>query len=184
MRPLQLKPAKYSQVNRDKKGQQKSPLPPKQLALEDLPLRIDQDWLVDFIHSDTGELHCFIKSQPQTLNDGQGETTFQVILDAAKIRFKTTSNIDLSYPNTGVVIRGDITRRIALDGIEKKTTAIIDKNIPAILALLRQAQHLDVYLGFWPTWPLTDTKRISITLNNFPRAQASWAACNRLITGE
>lgn len=154
------------------------------LSLQNLPQRIDDTWSIDLKQAGKPTAHCVLLSEPQTLNDSQGMTTFKVMLDAAKIRFQTASNIDLSYPNTGVVISGKTTQRIGLDGLERDTTAIINKDMPTVLAALREANQMDVYLGFWPTWPMTETKRISIAINNFAQAEATLSACNKLISGE
>lgn len=154
------------------------------LSLQNLPQRIDETWSIDLQQAGKPTAHCVLLSEPQSLDDGQGMTTFKVMLDAAKIRFQTASNIDLSYPNTGVVISGKTTQRIGLDGLERNTTAIINKNMPTVLAALREANQMDVYLGFWPTWPMTETKRISIAINNFAQAEATLSACNELISGE
>lgn len=154
------------------------------LNLQALPQRINETWTVDIRQADKPSAHCILLSQPQTLDDGQGTTTFKVMLDQAKIRFQTASNIDLSYPNTGVVITGKTTQRIKLDGLERETTAVINKNVPAVLAALREANQMDVYLGFWPTWPMTETKRISMAMNDFAQAEATLKACNQLVSGE
>lgn len=159
-------------------------IPAPRVNLQTMPQRIDETWSLDLAQAGSSKSHCVLQSQPQTLDDGQGKTTFKMMLDEAKIRFQTASNIDLSYPNTGIVITGKTTQHIALDGIEKETTAVIQKNLPAVLSALRNAQRMDVYLGFWPTWPMTETKRISITMNNFAQAEAALAACNKLLSGD
>jgi len=152
-----------------------------QFSLQDLPLAIDSHWQLA-LQGVPGK--CSLESQAYTMEDGQGGTTFKVMLNQEKLRFKTTSNIDLSYEGDGLwVNNGANAQRFEFDTLEGQTNAVIDSKLTTVFEQLRQARSLEVHIGFWPTWPKTQTYSQRIPVENFAKAEALLKQCNQLVSG-
>jgi len=151
-------------------------LPPALAAMTaaDLPYNfgvwtLERNW--DNQHPDT----CRLISNKIPLSDGYEETTLraEVLLDAINIH--TGSNIDLSYENSGIQL-GDA-ELVPYSKLMGEISATVEGGFTDELAL---GGEMTVNIGFWPTWPKTETQQVVIPLSDMDKALAAMFACNHL----
>lgn len=148
-------------------------------SLEQLPMTIDGHWTLA-LHTKSGvKPVCALTQSVRSMSDGQGGTPLELILMRDQIRIATKSNIDITYPDDGLKIDGDPV--VALDKVENESTAVIETDVAQIIQRLRTARRLDVFLGFWPTWPVTETHRQALKVDQFVKAEAMLAKCETLL---
>jgi len=152
------------------------PLP--QIALESLPLQFD-NWTLDqkSILLDR-QLHCVLSSNKLKLEDGAGGTPFYLQITDQGVVAVTKSNIDLKYPDTGLQI--DTNSRIQVDRTISETAVVFEKNSSTLINQFRLGKLATVTLGFWPSWPMTQSYQAQIDLKSFPKAYQALLACNQL----
>jgi hypothetical protein len=103
----------------------------------------------------------------------------QVLLTLKSIYVSTSSNIDLSYPQTGIRIGAGVLR--PFDKLAGETTAVVSgDDVATLYARMTRSPDLVVRLGFWPTWPVTETREASYALGDFQTAVMALRACNRM----
>jgi len=142
--------------------------------LSSLPLSIQGQWTLD-----RDESRCTLQSAIQRVEDGQGGTRISLWLTATEMSFLTESDIDLSYTGTGITIDGG--RHFDLETVERRTNPSFSKQRSALLGAMKNAQTLELSLGFWPSWPVTHTYSVSFPLQHFATAYAAWESCNTLL---
>lgn len=113
------------------------------------------------------------------MDDGQGGTRASLWLTANELTVQTESDIDLSYSGTGISI--DSGRHFALESVQRRTNIAFSKQRSALLAAMKSGQTLELTLGFWPTWPVTQTYSARFPLQHFASAYAAWETCNTLL---
>ena len=130
---------------------------------------LERNW--DNQHPDT----CRLISDKFPLSDGYEDTTLraEVLLDA--INIYTGSHIDLSYENSGIQI-GDA-ELVPYSGLMGETNATVEGGFTDQLAL---AGEMTVNMGFWPTWPKTETQQVVIPLPDMNMALAAMFTCKNL----
>lgn len=148
-------------------------------SLEQLPITIDGHWTLA-LHTKPGvKPVCALTQSVRSMPDGQGGTPLELILMRDQIRIATKSNIDITYPDDGLKIDGDPV--VALDKVENESTAVIETDVTQIIERLRTARRMDVFLGFWPTWPVTETHRAVLKVDQFVKAEVMLAKCETLL---
>ncbi|HVL00711.1 MAG TPA: hypothetical protein VM553_12905, partial [Dongiaceae bacterium] len=145
------------------------------VSLDNLPLSIQGQWTLD-----RSESRCVLQSSVQKMDDGQGGTRVQLVLSPSELTFTTESDIDTSYKGTG--IRIDSSNVFPLETIERRTNLAFSRQRSALLSAMKNGQNLELALGFWPTWPVTQTYTVNIPLQHFASAYAAWETCNKLLS--
>ena len=140
-----------------------------------MPLTIRDQWVLD-----RSESQCFLKSAPVRMEDGQGGTRVTLHIAPGSLSINTESDIDLSYTGTGINIDGS--RHFGLETVDRRTNLSFSKQRQAILASMQSGRDLQVTLGFWPTWPVTQTYSVHIPLTHFATAMNAWETCNQLLS--
>ncbi len=150
------------------------------LDLESLPLSFGTQWSLDRrLNPVTKKTQCILTSETVNIPDGYATTDVQVLLTFDSIYVSADSNIDLKYPGTGIRIGEDTLH--PFDRLFKETTAIVSgDDVPALYARMASSPGMVVSLGFWPTWPITETRSVSYTLADFQTAILALRACNRM----
>jgi len=150
------------------------------LDLESLPLSFGNQWVLDRRPNPvTSETQCILTSEAVNIPDGYDKTRIQVLLTLDSIYVNSESNIDLSYPQTGIRIGTDPLR--PFDKLTGETTAIVSgDDVSALYIRMASNPDLVVRLGFWPTWPVTETREASYSLEDFRTALMALRACNRM----
>ncbi|MAR91257.1 MAG: hypothetical protein CML06_10350 [Pseudomonadales bacterium] len=145
---------------------------PVTFTLEQLPITIGGHWIL----SANGQ-RCNLRSKPVPLADSAGGTQATLVVSTDQWRLDTGSDIDLSYPGTGLTL--DSGRQFTFSGLQGATNVVIQAPPGELVQALSGAGSLQVALGFWPTWPQTETHSASIPIADFPRAYASWKLCQQ-----
>lgn len=145
------------------------------VSLDHLPLSIHGQWTLD-----RNESRCVLHSTVQKMEDGQGGTNVQLQLSPTELTFTTQSDIDLSYTGTGIRIDGGTP--FALENVERRTNLAFSRQRSALLGAMKTGQSLELSLGFWPTWPVTQTYSARFPLQHFASAYAAWETCNKLLS--
>ncbi len=144
-----------------------------------LPLNFGDTWFLDRNKDKiSNTTRCLLSSQTKNFNDGYSDAQISLQLTANTLLIKTKSSIDLTYPDIGLFI--DQNKPFPLENIYKETSILIKKNIEQITSQLRNGEQLTVKLGFWPTWPKTETRSIDFSISDFNEAYQSFLACEKL----
>jgi len=145
-----------------------------------LPLPFGRQWVLDRrLNPVTKEIQCMLASEVVNIPDGYDRTNVQVLLTLDSIYVSTDSNIDLSYPQSGIRIGASTLR--PFDKLAGQTTAMVSgDDVSALYARMTSSPDMVVSLGFWPTWPVTETREASYSLEDFQTAVMALRACSRL----
>lgn len=149
--------------------------PPIQFSLDQLPLTIHNTWILS-----GGQDACSLKTVPVKMEDGAGKTPVFLQLSSASWLLSTKSDIDLSYSNTGLFFDNGI--HIPLESLEKDTKIRFTEQKDKLTEALKTATSMQVTLGFWPTWPVTEPHTHTLPVAHFPQALAAWETCNQRIS--
>ncbi|OZG73296.1 hypothetical protein BTA51_12545 [Hahella sp. CCB-MM4] len=141
---------------------------------EDLPYdfgtwTLERNW--DNQHPDT----CRLVSSMHKISDGYELTNIraEVLLDG--INIYTGSNIDLTYENSGIQI--DSLSLVPYSGLIGESNATVQGDFTEMLA---NAGEMTVNLGFWPTWPKTETQQLVLPLEDMRLAIPAMLNCKNL----
>jgi len=149
-----------------------------QIALESLPLQFE-NWTLDHNTSLLDKkLSCVLNSASTTLEDGAGGTPFFLQVTSKAIVAFTKSNIDLQYPDTGMQI--DLNPIVVVDRRLNETSAVFENKVNTLIEQFKQGQQATVTLGFWPSWPMSQSYQALIDLTAFPQAYQALLACNQI----
>ena len=149
------------------------------VTLESLPMTFGNQWTLDRAPNPiSGKTECILTSESVNIFDGYEQTDVQLYLTSGAIFAKTQSNIDLSYPETG--LRVDSSGLRAFEKVAKLTNAVISSDVDGVLASMVPGQQVVVRLGFWPTWPMTSTREVIFQLEGFPEALRGLQACEEM----
>lgn len=144
------------------------------VTLETLPLKIADEWTL----SASGDF-CTLSTLPVRFDDGQGMSRLQLVFTSQNWLVKTQSDIDMSYSGTGLTV--DEGRHFPLEQLVRDTDLMFTKDYAAMTQAFMEARSLSITLGFWPSWPVTETKTITLSLQHFARAHRAWKLCQSLI---
>lgn len=148
--------------------------PAIEVTLEALPMTIRGQWML----SASGDA-CSLSSMPIPFDDGQGMSKLQLVLTTQHWLVKTQSDIDLSYSGTGLTVDDD--KYFPIDRLVRESDLMFTKEYAAITDAFIAGKSLRVTLGFWPTWPVTETKAITVPVQHFASAHHAWKQCLSLI---
>jgi hypothetical protein len=144
------------------------------VTLETLPINIGEEWTL----SASGDV-CTLSTLPVKFDDGQGMSRLQLVFTSQNWLVKTQSDIDMSYSGTGLTV--DEGRHFPLEQLVRDTDLMFTKDYAAMTQAFMEARRLDISLGFWPSWPVSETKTITLSLQHFARAHRAWKSCQSLI---
>ena len=149
--------------------------PALEFTLDQLPITIKGNWV---LASDLNA--CTLQTVPVVIDDGAGKTPVSLRLDQEKWLIDTKSDIDMGYLNTGIFLSNGV--HIPLESIVKDTKISILKQKQQLTDALKASDSVRVALGFWPTWPMTETRSLTISVAHFPQALAAWETCNQKVS--
>jgi hypothetical protein len=147
-----------------------------EVTLESLPITINGEWVL----TATGDT-CTLSTVSIRFDDGQGISKLQLVFTSEYWLIKTQSDIDLSYSGTGLKVDEEI--YFPLDQLVRESDLKFTKDYAAMTQAFMAGKKLHITLGFWPTWPVTETKTIDVPLQHFARAHRAWKQCLSLING-
>ena len=150
------------------------------VELEKLPLKVNPNWTLDSGPDPVSKRdRCFLRSTTQRIDDGQGGSDISLIVTPDSLRFATRSNIDLTYKDTGLQV--DSKPVFPLQGLFGETDALFDKRVNEIKQQMLGGSDVTITLGFWPTWPVTQTYSARFAISGYATANAALAACDKLM---
>lgn len=123
----------------------------------------------------TQHTQCLLQSDSQTIHDGQTKTPMRIVFNGTAFIITTRSNIDLTYPDLGLTVDDLPTR--AIDHVHKATSAVFDTDVARLRSEFSKGRQVQIALGFWPSWPKTDTKVTRFSLQGFRKAYAAFLTC-------
>lgn len=147
--------------------------------LDKLPLNFGDTWFLDRNKDSISKTtRCLLNSQKKNFNDGYTDSSISLQLSSDTLLIKTNSAIDLSYPDIGIYI--DQNEPFPLEKLFGESSILIEQDTQKITTQLLDGQKLTIKLGFWPTWPQTETHSIDFVLSDFDKAYQSFQACEKL----
>lgn len=123
----------------------------------------------------SGEQRCLLKSDEKSVDDGQTTTTVRIVYNGEVFVVRTDSHIDLSYPNVGMQV--DRHEPIPVDRLLGENSVVFETEAEQIRGRFERGTEVRVALGFWPTWPQTETIVTPFSLIGFTRAHAELVDC-------
>jgi hypothetical protein len=150
------------------------------VELEKLPLAVNPNWTLDWGRDPvSGRERCFLRSNTLRIEDGQGGSDISLMVTGDALRVTTRSNVDLSYADTGLQV--DSNTAFPLQGLFRETDVLFDKQVNEIKQQFRSGSSVTVTLGFWPTWPVTQTYSARFAINGYAAASAALQTCDALM---
>ena len=110
--------------------------------------------------------------------DGHGGTQVYLSITKDRIVFKTGANIDTSYEQTGITI--DHKHQIPIETLLNEFSIAYEQQYQSMIKDMTSAEKMTLSLGFWPTWPVTQTYSVNFELGDFPSAQKALMSCVKL----
>ena len=147
-------------------------------SLDALPISIGDKWTLDRELSQANARTCFLSYTPQKMDDGQGLTLAHLKVTHDSILLKTKSNIDTSYPAAGLTI--DNHPQIPIEKLFNISSIIYKDHYNKAIQQMIAGKQATFAIGFWPTWPVTQTYPVSFDLTNFPEAYSTLQSCVKL----
>jgi len=149
------------------------------LSLSILPLRFGTSWTLDRRPNPvTKTTECLLISDPVTIADGYENTRVQLLLTTSMLYVQTGSNIDLGYPQSGVRIDGGPVW--AFDSVIKETSVKLETHYEEVVSRFGFGKTVTAYLGFWPTWPMTETREASFSLKGMEDSISRLIECEKM----
>ncbi len=125
----------------------------------------------------TDTMACLMESSVQTMQDGQANTPVKIIYNGNAFIVTTKSNVDLTYESIGLVV--DEKHSFAIDRLLKKTNVIFDARSDEIRQAFIHGLQAEVALGFWPSWPKTQSFTAGFDLIGFTRSYEKFERCKQ-----
>ena len=151
----------------------------KPMSLSLLPIRFGTSWTLDRRPNPvTKTTECLLISDPLTIADGYENTRVQLLLTTDMLYVKTGSNIDLGYPQSGVQIdSGPIWK---FDSVIKEKSVQLETDYEEIVSQFSSGKTVTAHLGFWPTWPMTETRKASFSLEEMEDSISRLTDCEKM----
>lgn len=149
----------------------KSPGTAINLTLDMLPYEFD-GWVLEHNWDNQHPQTCRLRSARTAINDGYESTYLWAEILPKEINIYTGSNIDLTYDGAGLQI-GDNPLQ-SFSGFLNETSVSLAGDHSTTLRL---ASELTVSLGFWPTWPKTETQQVVLSSAGLAEAMPVFKAC-------
>ena len=119
---------------------------------------------------------CALVSPVLKINDGQGETKIQLILNKEQLLVTTDSNIDNTMKDIGLKV--DDKAFIYITEVINTTHVVFGKDrIDEIISQFVPGRRVLIHLRFWPTWPATGVKTAEFSLIGFTKTLKSLSQC-------
>lgn len=150
--------------------------PEVNFSLEALPLTMGL-WTLN--ESKYLKSQCSLASITNNMPDGQGNTPVYLEITRQNITFHTKSNIDTSYTGTGLFFGQQ--KAIPLEKLHTPTSARFETNYEAIVSAMKNHSSLEIKVGFWPSWPVTQAYAITLKTEGFKTAYNALKKCDSML---
>ena len=125
----------------------------------------------------TQQRACLLESATQTVNDGRTTTPMHLVFDGKSLLVVTRSKVDLTYPDLGMHV--DSKAGMTIDRLHKDTSVVFDKEPDLIRDQFIRGRTAYIALGFWPTWPKSNTVITQFSLMGFTAAYHEFEDCQK-----
>jgi len=125
----------------------------------------------------TGKDTCLLLSRPVDMPDGYGTARVQLIFGPQALLVSTDSNLDPAYPDQGIRVDGGPLIPPEPPFPFQRQGALFEIARDEIVDEFRRGREAELALGFWPTWPMTRTQRVAISLLGFSNAHDALPGC-------
>lgn len=144
--------------------------------LEHLPMKLAGGWRIDRRNDRVeGKERCMLYSPKVPVFDGYESSALQLEVSMQNIVVRADSNIDTTYPDQG--LRVDSGTLVPFEAkLLNDRTVYTNKPVQVAMA---NGNKLKIGLGFWPTWPVTQTQYASFDLGSFRGAYRALQACTQ-----
>jgi hypothetical protein len=163
---------------------EKPPLPEIALAsLKQLPVNFNSGWSVALKKLPISNTEtCVLYNEKNNFFDGYKDNNIKIYLSLSQLLVKSDSNFDLSYPETGVYVLGEDNNSAfyALTISSQKTIAVLA--LPLNDYIASTSKNLVMKSGFWPSWPVTDTKTALFPFTEVDSMIKTLNTCTSLLT--
>ena len=146
------------------------------VSLEALPITIGP-WTLSESQSLSNQ--CSLVSVTSNMPDGQGNTPVYLEITQQHIILHTKSNIDTSYTETGVFIGQ---QKVApIEKLRTPTSALFDSSYKSLVNTMESHPSLEIKVGFWPSWPVTQAYTATLKTGRFKTAYDALKKCNHML---
>ena len=146
------------------------------VSLEALPLTIGP-WTLSESRSLSNQ--CSLVSITHNMPDGQGNTPVYLEITQQHIILHTKSNIDTSYTDTGVFIGQ---QKVApIEKLRTPTSVLFDSSYKSLVNTMKNHSSLEIKVGFWPSWPITQAYATTLKTGHFKTAYNALKKCNHML---
>jgi len=125
----------------------------------------------------THTVACLLESRTHTIDDGQTDTPVKLIFNGKQVYATTKSDIDISYPEIGLTIDKHDAHQFSK--VHKNNIAIFASTAESIHKEFIAGKNAKLALGFWPTWPKTQTRIINFDLIGYTKAHQQFEECQK-----
>ncbi len=148
-------------------------------SLKKLPMTF-QSWVVDLRDTkQSGRMQCVARNTESMINDGQSASTITVEVESSSLRILTESTIDMSYVDSGVTVDNGFP--YTFDSLFFDTNVEVNIGAEDLISQMRKGNSATVTLGFWPTWPVTQSYSAEVSLTGFAKAMSQLKVCEKFL---
>ena len=141
--------------------------------MSSLPSQYGDNWLLN----KEADGPCTLQYSTLSMEDGQGNTPVNLEILIDQITFMTKSNIDIEYQDAG--LRVDENNRIPIESLYDENSISYKSSYASVIDEMKVGVQADLALGFWPTWPISQTYSVLFELQNFPEAYDDLVKCSQ-----
>lgn len=133
------------------------------------PAAARAEWSVD----QSGD--CVLESGETSLFDGYQDTTVKLSISDTGLLVITESNIDPGFDDMGLAVDGG--GFLPADSVVDERHVLFSKDSDAIMEKFMRGRKVNVYLRFWPSYPVTQRYEVAFSLIGFTRAYRDYKQC-------
>ena len=120
---------------------------------------------------------CVLESNKIYFYDGYDNTGLKFRVLNNELYLLTKSNIDMSFNDVGLQVGKN--EFLHADNVVFDQNVVFTKEMPKLLAQLRQSPDMRVQLRFWPSYPATKAYSEVVALNGFLSAYEAYENCQQ-----
>jgi len=143
---------------------------------ETLPIDFPGGWTLDIAQDRRdGVTRCLLSSSKIAMFDGYDQSEVKLRVSTEAVSVETKSNLDLTYPGVGLSVDG--AEPVPFDA--NPPTERMAYTTQPVQTTMTSGEELTIALGFWPTWPVTQTQNAALSLGGFKQAYAALQQCSQ-----